>query len=162
MLLLGSAPAIAEPAQGDKEIQGAASFLRPIGSGSGAFNADARYGYFVSPEWQLGLRQSYTLVHNDDSADVWNAVTAPYAIYHFNNGTSPMVPYLGAFVGAVWNDEDFTGTVGPQGGVKYYFASDTFLNAEYRYEWFFDEIGDADEIQDANHAVVLGIGYNWS
>lgn len=151
----------AQPRENDKEILFSGSFFRPIGSGAGQFNADARYGYFVSPMLEVGIRQSYTLNHNDDSPDVWNAVTAPGARFHFNSG-GPLVPYLGAFVGAVWNDDDFTGTVGPETGLKYYITDDVFLNAEYRYEWFFEEIRDADEVQDANHVVAMGIGYNWN
>lgn len=98
---------------------------------------------------------------------MWNAVTSPLLNYHFV-GDSPLavnknvVPYLGGFVGAVWNDEDFTGTVGPQAGVKLYVTPSTFVAANYRYEWFFDEVGDANDTQDANHVVTVGLGYNWS
>lgn len=166
LLIFGVSSASALPQESDQEVLLGGSFFRPIGSGGGTFNMDARYGYFLSDEFQVGLRQSYTLNHNDDDPDTWNAVTSPYGIYHFymdngSGGRSPLVPYAGAFLGAVWNDDDLTGTVGPQAGVKYYLTDSTFLNAEYRYEWFFEEFRDANEVQDANHVALLGIGYNW-
>ena len=42
--------------------------------------------------------------------------------YHFRV-TDIIVPYLGAFIGAAWNDRDVTGTLGPQGGVKFFVMS---------------------------------------
>lgn len=159
--ILGVAEVHAQPRPGAHEVSGAGSFFRPIGSGSGAFNVDGTYGYSLAdPAIQVGFRQSFNLNHNDDSPDVWNAVTAPYMNYHFM-GSESFVPYAGAFVGAVWNDDDITGTVGPQVGIKSYLTDSAFVMANYRYEWFFEEIGDVNDRQDANHAVTLGFGYQW-
>lgn len=165
-----AARANAQPVGGANEVSGAASFFRPLGTGAGTFNLDAAYGkYFDDPRWQWGIRQSYTLNHDDDTRDVWNAVTAPFINYQFLGEDivgvgkpTALVPYLGGFVGAVWNDEDFTGTVGPQAGVKAWFTRSSFVGVQYRYEWFFDEIEQADEFQDSNHVVTIGFGYSWN
>jgi hypothetical protein len=169
VLLSNVGIALSQPLAEDQAVFLSGSYFRPLGSGTGSVNLDAAYSYhFDDPSFELGLRQSFTLNHNDDAPDVWNAVTAPFVNYNFLGDNlfgiphpTTIVPFVGAFVGAVWNDEDFTGTVGPQGGLKAYLSRNTFIAATYRYEWFFDEIGDADETQDANHVVSLGIGYQW-
>lgn len=167
--LFASTQVLAQPLPGDQEVFASASYFRPLGSGSGAANVDAAYSYhFDDPSLELGIRQSYTISHNDDSSDVWNAVTSPFFNYNFLGDRmfgiphpTTLVPFVGGFVGAVWNDEDFTGTVGPQAGLKAYLSRNSFVAATYRYEWFFDDIGDANETQDANHVVSIGIGYQW-
>ncbi|MCO6432435.1 MAG: hypothetical protein J5J00_16400 [Deltaproteobacteria bacterium] len=157
--------AAAQPKEGDQEIGLAASYYHPLGTGRGLFNFDAAYGFFPSDELEIGLRQSFTYSQSAEVKDVWNAVTAPFALYHFSDlgwaGDNALVPYLGGFIGAVWNEDDFTGTMGPDAGLKLYLSETTFLNAGYRYEWFFEEIGEANETQDANHVALIGIGYNW-
>lgn len=121
---------------------------------------DASYGYFLSDPLQVGVRQSLVVNHNRDSRDLWNAVTAPFVNYHFNTDGS-VVPYVGALVGAVWNDDDVTGTAGPQAGIKAYLSPSTFIMTNYRYEWFFDDLSDANETQSSQHIVGIGLGYQW-
>ena len=120
------------------------------------------------PHWQLGIRQSFNLNYNKNESDVWNAVTAPFFNYHFFNDElfglqlpKTVSPYIGGLVGAVWNDKDFSGTVGPQIGVKAYFTEASFIGIGYRYEWFFDKIHDVDKTQNANHVVSVGFGHSW-
>jgi len=155
--------AFAQPFPNSHEVSGAAAFFRPLGSGTGTFDADVAYGYhFDDPAWEVGLRQGYTWVLQRDEKDTWRALTAPYLHYNFCGMPNQMiVPYIGGFVGAVWNDSDFDGTVGPQGGVKIYVSPSTFVAANYRYEWFFDSFGDINDRQREAHVVSLGLGYNW-
>ena len=55
----------------------------------------------------------------DDGNDVWIATTASFVNYHFRI-TDIIVPYLGAFIGAAWNDRDVTGNLGPQAGHQFF------------------------------------------
>jgi hypothetical protein len=154
----------AQPQGGDNELQLTGSFFRSTGSGEGALNADVVYSYFLEwPNWEIGLRQSIVYNYNSEEEDTWNAVTAPFFNYNFLgiSHRHELVPYIGALLGAVYNDDDITGTTGPQAGVKWYVSDSTFLVANYRYEWFFNELSNANDSQDANHVVAFGIGYNW-
>lgn len=153
----------AAPVEGTHEIQVAAGYNRQIGSGSGTFNADVGYGYYLDKAWEVGVRQqfSYTLVKED--SDIWLATTAPFIDYHFNawGRDQNVVPFIGAILGAVWNEDDFTGTVGPEAGLKVYLSNDTFISARYNYQWFFDEIDEVNKTLDSAHIVAVGLGFNW-
>jgi hypothetical protein len=159
----------AQPKSNDNEILLSASLFRPINSGAGSFNADAVYSYhFDDPTWELGLRQSFTYTFSEEQSDVWNAVTAPLLRYNILTDTifgiprrDEFVPFIGGLLGAVWNDNDITGTTGPEAGLRWYARESTFLLVSYRYEWFFESLDTADNSQSANHVVALGIGFNW-
>lgn len=167
--IIGVTPALAQPVGGDNELSGSASFFHTLGTGEGSVNADVEYGkYMDDPSWEWGIRQAYTLNQNDSKPDVWNAVTAPFINYNFLDSNflgmqkaNTIVPYIGAFVGAVWNDDDFSGTTGPQVGVKAWVTTSAFVGLKYRYEWFFDDLNQADDVQDANHVLTVGFGYTW-
>jgi hypothetical protein len=122
---------------GASEAQVSAGFFHAQGSDSGSLNLDLSYGYYLTPGWQLGIRQGLNYNFIDDSRDFWLASTTPFFNYHFHV-TDIIVPYLGGFMGLVWNDRDATGTIGPQGGVKFFVHDRTFLNVGYRYEIFFN------------------------
>ena len=160
---LAAAPyAFAGPRDGAQEIQGAASYIRPLGTGSVGLVADVSYGYFLNPMLEVGIRQGYVLAHNDDAPDVWNAVTTPFLDVHFADWIPDQrfVPFLGGFVGGVWNDDDGTGVLGPEGGIKLHLSDDAFIAARYRYEWFFDEL-DSPDTQQSNHVGLIALGYQW-
>ena len=89
------------------------------------------------------------------------ATTAPFINYHFRV-TDIIVPYLGAFIGAAWNDDDITGTLGPQLGVKLFVHEQTFVNLGYRYEWFWDKFERINnESDNGNHIFNIGVGFTW-
>ena len=159
--LLGDAPAIAAPTDGASELQLSAGFFHAQGSDSGSLNLDLGYGYYLTPGWQIGIRQGLNYNFIDDSRDFWLASTTPFFNYHFHI-TDIIVPYLGGFMGLVWNDRDATGTIGPQAGAKFFVHDRTFLNIGYRYEMFFNRIEAIDNNSSrGNHVVNLGIGFTW-
>ena len=159
--VLTGARVFAAPTDGASEIQASAGFFHAQGSDSGSLNADLSYGYYLTPGWQLGIRQALNYNFIDDASDFWLASTAPFINYHFRL-TDIIVPYLGAFIGLVWNDRDATGTIGPQAGVKFFVHNQTFLNLGYRYEFFFNKIDAIDNnASDGNHVFNLGIGFTW-
>jgi hypothetical protein len=158
-----------QPKSNDNEILLSASLFRPINSGSGAFNADAVYSYhFANPRWEVGLRQSFVYTFSPGESDVWNAVTAPLIRYNLLSETlfgiprrPEFVPFIGGLLGAVWNDNEITGTAGPEAGLRWYARESTFLMISYRYERFFESLSSSDRTQSANNVVALGIGFNW-
>jgi len=159
--LLGAATVNAAPTDGASELQVSAGFFHAQGSDNGSLNVDLSYGYYLTPGWQLGLRQAINSTFIDDGRDFWLASTTPFINYHFRL-TDIIVPYLGGFIGLVWNDRDATGTIGPQVGVKFFVHDRTFLNIGYRYEFFFNRIEAIDNnASHGNHVFNLGIGFNW-
>ena len=159
--VLSDGPVIAASTDGASEAQVSAGFFHAQGSDSGSLNLDLSYGYYLTPGWQLGIRQALNYNFIDDSRDFWLASTTPFINYHFHL-TDIIVPYLGGFMGLVWNDRDVTGTIGPQTGVKFFVHDRTFLNVGYRYELFFNRIEAIDNNSSrGNHVVNLGVGFTW-
>jgi hypothetical protein len=152
---------IAAPNEGASEVLLSAGFFHSQGSDSGNLNADFSYGYYLTPGWQLGIRQALVYNFIDDERDFWQASTAPFINYNFRV-TDIIVPYLGAFIGLVYNDRDVTGTIGPQAGVKFYVHDRAFLNLGYRYEFLFNKINAIDDSASrGNHIFNLGVGLAW-
>jgi Outer membrane protein beta-barrel domain len=161
ILVLSVQPSFAAPVDGDSEIQVSGGAFHAQGSNSGAFTADIAYGYYLTPGWELGLRQAlnYNFVHH--GPDSWLATTTPFILYNFRI-TDILVPYLGISGGAVWNDRDATGTFGPNAGLKLFVADQAFINLGYRYEWFFDNFEQAkDNRTHGNHVANIGLGFVW-
>ena len=160
-------PCYAQPAAGESEIQLSGGFFRAQGAESGTASADVSYGYyFRNPAWQLGLRQGLSYSFIDHGQDEWLATTIPFLNYHFYGLSKDdrFVPFVGGFVGAIWNDDDVTGTLGPTAGGKFFLNDHTFLMLSYRYEWFFNSFGFSGVTRnraDGNHVVTLGIGFLW-
>jgi hypothetical protein len=159
--LFGEGTVVAAPTEGASEAQVSAGFFHSEGSDSGNLNVDLSYGYYFTPGWQLGIRQALVYNFIDDERDFWQASTAPFINYNFRV-TDIIVPYLGGFIGLVWNDRDVTGTIGPQGGIKFFVHDRAFLNLGYRYEFLFNKINAIDDnASRGNHVFNLGIGITW-
>ena len=160
-VLLWANPSHSGPVAGDNEIEAAAGLFHAQGSDTGALTADLGYGYYLTPGWQIGLRQAVNYSFIDDARDAWFATTTPFINYHFRL-TENILPFLGGFIGAVWNDRDATGTLGPNVGIKFFLADQTFLGIRYRYEWFFDSLrGVGRNADNGNHVFNIGIGFVW-
>jgi hypothetical protein len=160
-LSLATGSATALPGDGASEAQVSAGFNHTQGSDTGNLNVDLSYGYYLTPGWQLGFRQAINSTFVDNGRDFWLATTTPFLNYNFRL-TNIIVPYLGGFIGLAWNDRDITGTVGPQGGVKFFVHDNTFLNLGYRYEIFFSRINTIDNNSSrGNHVANLGVGFTW-
>ncbi|MGH7871624.1 MAG: acyloxyacyl hydrolase [Candidatus Binatia bacterium] len=160
-LLLLTTPAQSAPVGGDNEAEVAAGFFHAQGSDTGSFNVDLQFGRYLTPGWELGIRQALNYNFIDDGRDAWVASTVPFLLYnfHFNDR---VIPFLGAGLGAAYNDDDITGTLAPQAGVKIFLTDQTYLGLRYRYEWFFNSFKRADnEAAHGNHVATIGIGFVW-
>ncbi len=163
----------ADMAQGDNEVQLSGGFFHAQDSDSGTLTAEGHYGYYLTPGWEVGLKQSINSSFVDGGGDTWTASTIPFVQYNFHdhNVDDKIVPFLGAFAGAAYNDRDITGTVGPTAGAKFFLYDKTYLALQYRYEWFFndldlgsfsDDVGTIrDNSSDGNHVASIGLGVLW-
>lgn len=159
--LAGVATVAAAPRQGASELLVSGGAFHTQDSDTGNLNLDLSYGFYLTPGWQLGFRQALNYEFVDNGRDQWTATTAPFVNYNFRV-TDIIVPYLGAFVGAAWNDQDITGTLGPQAGVKFFVHDQAFLNLGYRYEWFWDKFERINNNADnGNHVFNIGVGFVW-
>lgn len=166
-LICISTPVWANPEAGDSELQLGAGFFHAQDSDSGTLTGDASYGYFLSEMVEVGIRQGISAQFIESARDQWNLTTIPFVDVHFTDlfgENSTAVPFVGAFAGAVYNDQDATGTIGPNAGIKFFLTEEAFLVTRYRYEWFFDEL-DLDDVTDessnGNHVVNIGLGVMW-
>ena len=151
----------AAPVAGDSEVELNGGFFHTQGSGRGTLNADVHYGYYLSQGWEIGLRQALNYNFIKDRRDFWVATTTPLIVYNFRLSDT-FVPYLGGDLGLVWNDRNVSGTLGPNTGLKIFLSDQTYLNAGYRYQWFFDRFRDIDNNSNrGNHIVNIGIGFVW-
>jgi len=150
---------------GNKEIQLSGGFFHAQDTDVGTVTLDASYGYYLTNVWQIGIGQTLNYNIIDNESDTWTASTVPFVNYHFRGLSTNDVfqPFLGVFAGAVYNDEDATGTAGPTVGLKAFLNEKTFLVTKYRYEWFFNEIelGNVTDTSNGNHVVTLGLGFIW-
>ena len=150
----------AAPVAGDNEVEAAGSFTHSQGSNTGNFTPDVAYGYYLTPGWEVGLRQALSYNFIDGARDQWRATTTPFLLYNFNFGR--FVPFLGLAGGIVWNDQKITGTLGPNAGIKFFLSDQTYLGARYRYEWFFHSFrGLQNNADHGQHVATIGIGFVW-
>lgn len=148
--------ASAQPQTGDHEFQISADF-----NGSHKFrdygtNVEGSYGFFVSDSLEVGARLGYTGLFNRGIDSIWAVTVLPFIDYHFRGISEgdKILPYIGAAAGVRFNDEDEGYLVGPEAGFKFFVYDKTFINTQYRYE-FFDDLN----TRDAGHSFRMAIGF---
>ncbi len=150
---------------GESEIQLSGGFHHTNDTDVGTATLDVSYGYHLTNVWEIGIGQTLNYAFIDHGDDQWTASTTPFVYYHIRGLSlnDTFQPFLGAFVGAIYNDDKTTGTAGPAVGFKAFLNDKTFLITKYRYEWFFEdlELGDASDTSNGNHVVTLGLGFVW-
>lgn len=99
-----------------------------------------------------------------DREKFWNGRTSGFANIDLTKRDNRFVPFIGAFAGIAYDDQDAEAVLGPQLGFRQFLTSDTFLRMQYRYEWTVDEIeqhdfaGTADQ---GDHILSLGLGVSF-
>lgn len=164
-LVLSAGSAAAQPSDNSQEVEAAAGFFHTQDADTGSLNADLSYGrYLGDMASEAGVRIGYAGVYNDNAPDVWTARVTPFYDYHFT-GVTPddrVLPFVGGFIGAIFNDDDGDGTLGPELGAKFFFNKQTYAGVRYRYEWFFDDLDVGTESSEGNHVVTFALGYVWN
>src|SRR5690349_5335228 len=143
-------PAIAKAdfEQGDLELTlgGNAAGGKDFDGIAGGINGSL--GYFLTDELELGIRQTinYTDVNTPPNAGgQLNGSTRVFGDFHFDAGA--WQPFIGANIGYVYGDGVAdTWEAAPEGGVKYFVNSTTFIFAQVEYQFFFDK---ADQVDNA-------------
>ena len=165
MLFAGTAASVqAAQNAGDSSLQLGGNFSHAQGSDVGTLTVEGAWGHFFTKNWEVGVIQSLGYSFIDGADDEWIASTIPFFNYYFLGITEndTFQPFVGAFLGASYNDDDITGTLGPQVGFRSFVNDSTFITVKYRYEWFFDELAInnvEDGSSDGNHVITLGVGF---
>ena len=157
VLALLALPALAhaqfEAGNWSLELNGTGSNDKDFENGQVAANGEL--GYFMSKELEFGIRQGVSWADSQLSSSIWNGSTAIFADWHFD--MDRWQPYIGANLGYVYGDStNDTWVAGPEGGVKYFVNSTTFIDARITYEFSLQ-----DGIDEGAFGYGLGIGFRW-
>jgi hypothetical protein len=129
---------------------------------AGAFSLATSLGFFLTDGFELGVRHDMTFFDADDTDSTFAATTRGFLDYNIDLGR--IYPYLGFNLGGRYGDNgvDETGTAAPEWGIKFYALEKTFVVASMEYQWFFEDVDDADDEADEGQFVYgLGIGFNF-
>jgi hypothetical protein len=159
-MFVGAASARAQFQAGDWELTlgGTAANSADFNGATAAFSGSL--GYFLNKEFEVGLRQQ--LGYSDlagSGGSAWVGSTRAFADYHFD--FNRWQPYVGGHVGYVYGDGvPDTWELGPEGGVKFFVNSTTFIQASVEYQWFTDS-SDDEAFDNGQFVYGLQIGFRW-
>jgi hypothetical protein len=153
-MFLVPAAAQAQYDEGDWEMFVAGSGASDSGFDNTSLSATVSIGYFFNDNLEAGVRQGITFVDTDAGGSDFAASTAGFVDFHFD--LDRWQPFVGAFIGYAYGDGvDDDGNFGPEGGVKYFVNSTTFIAGTVQYVVPFDS--DNDEFWQYSVAV----GWKW-
>ena len=114
----------------------------------------ASLGYFFNDNLEAGVRQTISFSDTDGGGSDFAGSTTGFVDYHFD--MDRWQPFVGAFIGYAYGDGiDDDGVWGPEGGVKYFVNSTTFIQFTVQYLIPFDS--DNEEAFAYN----LALGFKW-
>jgi hypothetical protein len=145
---------------GDKEITLSGTAANGNNFDGVVAGVNGSLGFFVSDQLELSLRQ--TLTYTDIGVDSsLNGSTRVAVDFHFD--AEALQPFVGANFGYVYGDAvSDTFEAAPEGGVKWFVNSTTFIFAMVEYQFFFDSADDADNsFEDGQFVYTLGIGFRF-
>ncbi|HEY4133897.1 MAG TPA: outer membrane beta-barrel protein [Alphaproteobacteria bacterium] len=148
------------PREGSQEITLSGTGSSNNDFDAGNFGITGSYGYYFTPAFEGGVRQSINWSGAKDADDTLNGNTRLFMDYHFN-ASNRFKPFIGANLGYIYGEGvSDTGIISPEVGVKYYVNSTTFILAQAEYQIFFnsgDDIGD--NFDDSAFAYTIGLGF---
>jgi hypothetical protein len=156
VLALLALPALAQAQfeAGNYELKLAGQGANDKDFNGGTVSAGGSLGYFLTKEFEIGIRQSVAWSDLGAGSN-WQGDTRAFLDWHFD--MDRWQPYVGAFIGYVYGDgvED-TWIAGPEVGVKYFVNSTTFIdiNAAYGFDL-------KNGIDEGSFFYGLGIGFRW-
>lgn len=100
---------------------------------SGQFQIGGQLGYLFTKELEGGVRQSFGYAHVLHGGEDYNGTTVGFVDYHFD--LNAIQPFIGGNVGLSYGThEKGTGSFGPEGGVKVFLNSTTYVFGIIQYE----------------------------
>ena len=157
-----SAPSVwAAQAAGDKAFTLAGTGASDKNFNSSTFGTTGELGWYLTNEFELGLRQSVNAAVLKNANDRWSGATRGFADYHF--GQRSVVPYLGLNLGGIYGEDVHdTGAAGLETGLKFYVKDKTFIALQVEYDFLFDNAHSIDnQFNDGAFFYTLGIGFNF-
>jgi hypothetical protein len=161
-MFLAPAAAKAQFDEGDWEMFVAGSGASDSGFDNTSLSATLSIGYFFNDNLEAGVRQGITFVDTDAGGSDFAGSTAGFVDYHFD--LDRWQPFIGAFIGYVYGDGvNDDGTYGPEGGVKYFVNSTTFIFVMCEYQFFFENDSNSagEAFSDGQFVYTLGLGFRW-
>lgn len=145
--------------EGDKEITLSGQAANGTDWDGVVIGANGSIGYFITDNLEIALRQS--LSYSDLFGSELSGSTRVALDFHFD--MEALQPFVGANFGYVYGDAvSDTFEAAPEGGVKWFVNSTTFVFAMAEYQFFFDEADDADSsFSDGQFVYTLGIGFRF-
>jgi hypothetical protein len=105
------------------------------------FSIEGDFGYFITKNLEVALRQTVGYADAEHAGPVVSATTAVAADWNFDFGN--FVPFAGGNVGYSYGTKNTTGrdvwAAGPEGGLKFFVNSTTFIYGLVGYEFLFAE-----------------------
>lgn len=142
VLALLAVPAISSAAfeAGDLELTLTGNGTAPKAFTTGQVGATGSLGYFLTKEFEAGVRQEVSYIAAPHTAGsgvkdhAWGGFTDGFIDYHFDFGA--WQPFVGAFGGYQY-PAGLRGSwaVGPEVGVKYFVNSTTFIFGSVGYSY---------------------------
>lgn len=126
----------------------------------GSFGFATSLGYYATEAILFGARHNMIFFDADDTDSSIAATSRIFVDYHFD--LERLRPYVGVNLGARYGDDgvDEAGTVAPEWGIKFFALEKTFIQASMEYQFFFDDVDDADNRADDGQFVYgLGLGF---
>ncbi|HEV2293737.1 MAG TPA: hypothetical protein VGR35_07765 [Tepidisphaeraceae bacterium] len=136
-MFLVPAAAQAQFDEGDWEVLIAGSGSSSDDFDNTALSVGFSVGYFFNDNLEAGIRQTVAFSDTEGGGSDFAGSTTAFLDYHFDMDN--WQPFVGAFVGYAYGDAvDEDGVWGPEGGVKYFVNSTTFVAFTVQYVIGFD------------------------
>jgi hypothetical protein len=153
-MFLVPAAAQAQYDEGDWEMFVAGSGASDDSFDNTSLAVSVSLGYFFNDNLEAGVRQGISFVDTEAGGSDFAGNTTGFVDYHFD--MDRWQPFVGAFIGLTYGDgTDDDGVFGPEGGVKYFVNSTTFIAGTIQYVIPFDS--DNDEFFQYS----IAVGWKW-
>ncbi len=146
--------------EGDKEITLSGTAANGNDFDGVTAGATGSFGYFMSDNLELSIRQTVTYTDIGVPSSL-NGSTRLALDFHFD--LEALQPFVGGNFGYVYGDAvNDTWEAAPEGGLKWFVNSTTFIFAMAEYQFFFDKGNNAGSaFNDGQFVYTLGIGFRF-
>ena len=147
------------PEHGDLELTLGGAGVSDRSFDSGSFAVNASIGYFLSPDFEVVLRQEFGFTESGDSS--WFGRTRMALDYHLDVGR--LRPFVGISGGGIYGDtltDSFA--AGFEAGLKYFLQRKAFVFVLADYHWLFNDADTSSSgPEEGVVSYTLGIGLNF-